>query len=179
MLKKGEQLTYLQMRLRKSEYLPTMSAYYQYQQNGLRDQFDFFDFSKNWYPSQVIGVQLDIPIWSSGMRKYKLNQAKLALDKAKVQDTELQQRLNLTVETYRSEFNNAYLIYNNRLKNLEIAKRIYQKTEVKYKEGKSNSLELSTSYNQYLSSEINYLTSILDLLLKKSDLDKLLTKATN
>ena len=97
MLKKGEQLTYLQMRLRKSEYLPTMSAYYQYQQNGLRDQFDFFDFSKDWYPSQVIGVQLDIPIWSSGMRKYKVNQAKLALDKAKVQDTELQQRLNLTV----------------------------------------------------------------------------------
>ncbi len=179
MLKKGEQLTYLQMRLRKSEYLPTMSAYYQYQQNGLRDQFDFFDFSKNWYPSQVIGVQLDIPIWSSGMRKYKVNQAKLALDKAKVQDTELQQRLNLTVETYRSEFNNAYLIYNNRLKNLEIAKRIYQKTEVKYKEGISNSLDLSASYNQYLSSEINYLTSILDLLMKKSDLDKLLTKATN
>lgn len=177
LLKKSEQLTYLQMRLRKSEYLPTMSAYYQYQQNGLRDQFDFFDFSKNWFPSQVIGVQLDIPIWSSGMRKYKVNQAKMELNKVQVQDIELQQRLNLTVETYRSEFNNAYLIYNNRIKNLDIAKKIYQKTEIKYKEGISTSLDLSTSYNQYLKSEIDYLTSILDLLMKKSDLDKLLTKS--
>lgn len=179
LLKKGEQLTYLQMRLRKSEYLPTMSAYYQYQKNGLRDQFDFFDFSKNWFPSQVIGVQLDIPIWSSGMRKYKVNQAKMELNKVQVQDIELQQRLNLTVETYRSEFNNAYLIYNNRIKSLEIAKKIYQKTEIKYKEGISTSLDLSTSYNQYLKSEIDYLTSILDLLMKKSDLDKLLTKSNN
>ncbi len=166
----------MQYKLRQSEYYPTMSAYYQYQKNGLRDQFDFFDFSKNWFPSQVIGVQLDIPIWSSGMRKYKVNQAKLALNKAQVQDTELQQRLNLTVETYRNEFNNAYLIYNNRIKNLDIAKKIYQKTEIKYKEGISTSLDLSTAYNQYLQAEIDYLTSILDLLMKKSDLDKLLTK---
>jgi outer membrane protein TolC len=96
-----------------------------------------------------------------------------------VQDTELQQRLNLTVETYRSEFNNAYLIFNNRKKNLDIAEKIYQKTEIKYREGMSTSLDLSQSYNQYLKSEIDYLTSILDLLIKKSDLDKLLTKATN
>lgn len=179
LLKKGEKLTDLQMRLRKSEYLPTMNAFYQYQKNGLRDQFDFFDFSKDWYPSQMIGVQLDIPIWSSGMRKYRVTQAKLELDKVKVQDTELQQRLNLTVETYRSEFNNAYLIFNNRKKNLDIAEKIYQKTEIKYREGMSTSLDLSQSYNQYLKSEIDYLTSILDLLIKKSDLDKLLTKATN
>lgn len=179
LLKKGEKLSYLQMKLSKSEYLPTMSAFYQYQQSGLRDKFDFFDFNKTWFPSQMIGVQLDIPIWSSGMRKYKVNQAKLALDKVRVQDTELRQQLNLTIETYRSEFNNAYLIYNNRLKNLNIAKKIYQKTEIKYKEGISTSLDLSASYNQYLKGEIDYLTSILDLLMKKSDLDKLLTKAAN
>jgi outer membrane protein len=179
LLKKGEELSYLKLKLNKSEYLPTMSAFYQYQKNGLRNQFDFFDFSKDWYPSQMIGVQLDIPIWSSGMRKYRVNQAQMELNKVKVQDEELQQRLNLTVETYRSEFNNAYLIYNNRLKNLDIAKRIYQKTEIKYREGISTSLDLSTSYNQYLKSEIDYLTSILDLLMKKSDLDKLLTNSNN
>ena len=179
LLKKNEKLTYLQMQLRKSEYLPTMSAYYQYQLNGLREEFNFFDFNQDWFPNQVIGVQLDIPIWSSGMRKYKVNQAKMELDKVKVKDVELQQRLNLTVETYRSEFDNAYLIYNNRIKSLNIAEKIYQKTEIKYKEGISTSLDLATTYNQYLSAEIDYLNSILDLLMKKSDLDKLLTTSTN
>jgi outer membrane protein TolC len=176
LLKKSEQLTHLQMKLRQADYYPTMNAFYSYQQNDMSNDFTFLDFNHDWYSSQVVGIELAIPIWSSGMRKYKVNQAKLELDKVKVKDTELQQRLNLTVETYRSEFNNAYLIYNNRIKSLDIAKKIYQKTEIKYREGISTSLDLSQSYNQYLTSEIDYLTSILDLLIKKSDLDKLLTK---
>jgi outer membrane protein TolC len=178
-LKKGEGLSYLQMKLRQAEYYPTMSAFYSYQKNAMRNEFNFFDVNEKWFPTQVIGVQLDIPIWSSGTRRYRVNQAKLELNKLKVQDMELQQRLNLSIETYRNEFNNAYLIYNNRLGNLGLAKKIYQKTEIKYKEGISTSLDLSQSYNQYLKAEMDYLTSILDLLMKKSDLDKLLTKATN
>lgn len=178
-LKKGEKLNYLQFKLRQSEYYPTVSAFYSYQQNDMSDDFTFLDFDHDWYSSQVLGLQLDIPIWSSGMRKHRVNQAKLELEKIKVQDVELQQRLNLTLETYRSEFNNSYLIYNNRMKNLEIGRKIYQKTEIKYKEGISTSLDLSTAYNQYLQAEIDYLTSILDLLMKKSDLDKLLTKVAN
>jgi outer membrane protein TolC len=145
----------------------------------MRDEFDFFNFDKTWYPTQILGVQLDVPIWSSGMRKYKVNQSKLELDKIRVQDTELQQKLNLDLETGQNAFNNAYLIYLNRSKNKDLALKIHQKTEMKYKEGLSSSFDLSQSYNQYLSAEVNYLLAVLDLLIKKSDLDKLLTKASN
>ena len=56
------------------------------------------------------------------------------------------------------------------------AQKIYQKTEVKYRSGLSTSLELSQTYNQYLTTEIEYLTSILDLLNKKAELEKELTQ---
>jgi outer membrane protein TolC len=167
------------MKLGKSAYLPTLRAFYSYQNNAMRDEFDFFNFDKTWYPTQILGVQLDVPIWSSGMRKYKVNQSKLELDKIRVQDTELQQKLNLDLETGQNAFNNAYLIYLNRSKNKDLALKIHQKTEMKYKEGLSSSFDLSQSYNQYLSAEVNYLLAVLDLLIKKSDLDKLLTKASN
>lgn len=178
-LKKNEKLNYLQMKLAQTEYYPTVSAFYSYQENAMRDEFDFFDANSKWYPTQIFGVQLDVPIWSSGMRKYKVNQAKLELEKIRVQDTELQQKLSLDLETARSEFSNTYLIYTNRLKNRTIAQKIHQKTEIKYKEGISGSLDLSQSYNQYLNAEISYLASILDLLIKKTDLEKLLTKSNN
>jgi len=58
----------------------------------------------------------------------------------------------------------------------ENAEKIYQKTEIKYREGISTSLELSQTYNQFLTAQIDYLTSILDLLNKKSELEKELTK---
>jgi outer membrane protein TolC len=48
---------------------------------------------------------------------------------------------------------------------------------VKYRSGLSTSLDLSQTYNQYLTTEIDYLTSILELLNKKAELEKELTKA--
>jgi len=88
----------------------------------------------------------------------------------------LKQGLSLQVRTVRSEFNNAYLIYLNKQMALENAERIYSKTEIKYREGISTSLELSQTYNQYLTSQIDLLTSTLEVLSKKSELEKELTK---
>lgn len=176
LLKDQEKLSGLQLRLQKTEYMPTLSAFYSYQQSAMRNEFDFLNFDKEWYESQILGVQLQIPIFSSGNRHYKVQKAKLEMDKLAVQDMKLQQGLKLKVETARSEFNNAYLIYLNKKKSVQQAQKIYRKTEIKYKSGMSSSLDLSQTYNQYLTSQIQYLTAILDLLNKKADLEKILTK---
>jgi outer membrane protein TolC len=141
----------------------------------MRDEFNFFS-DKKWYTSQMLGLQLDVPIFSSGNRKFKVQQAKLELEKMSVMDRQLQQGLSLRVKTVKADFNNAYLIYMNRKMSVGNAEKIYQKTEIKYKEGLSTSLDLSQTYNQYLNAQISYLTSILDLLIKKADLEKELTK---
>jgi outer membrane protein TolC len=176
LLKDQETLSGLKLRLQKTEYMPTLSAIYTYQQSAMRNDFNFFNFDKEWYETQMLGVQLQIPIFSSGSRHFKVQKAKLEMDKLAVQDMKLQQGLKLKVETAKSDFNNAYLIYLNKKKSVQQAQKIYRKTEIKYKNGMSSSLDLSQTYNQYLTSQIQYLTSILDLLNKKADLEKILTK---
>ena len=177
MLKDQEKMAYLQMKLNQSEYYPTLSGFYQFQQDAMRNDFNFFNNEK-WYTNQMLGIQLEVPIWSSGNRKYKVQQSKLEMEKLKVRDNQLQQGLSLKVSTVKSEFNNAYLIYLNRKMAVGNAEKIYQKTEVKYREGIANSLDLSQTYNQYLTNQIEYLTSILALLNKKSELEKELTKVS-
>ena len=176
MLKNEERIAHLDLKLKKSEYLPNLNAFYNYQGNAMRNQFDFFDGSQKWYSSQMLGVQLDIPIFSSGLRKNKVQQSELELEKIKVRDDQLQQKLALEVETARSLFNNAYLIYLNRNRSFQQAEKIYQKTEIKYREGLSTSLELAQTYNQYLETQISYLGSIQEVLNRKADLDKILTR---
>ena len=176
LLKDQEKMAVLQLKLKKSEYLPSLNGFYSYQQNAMRDKFTFFASDKKWYTNQMVGVQLSVPIFSSGNRKYKVQQAQLEIDKIKVIDNQLQQGLSLRVRTVKSEFNNSYLIYLNKKMSLSNAEKIYQKTEIKYREGIATSLNLSQTYNQYLTIQIDYLTSILDLLNKKSDLEKELTK---
>lgn len=176
MLKNEEALALIDLKLKKSEYMPNLNAFYNYQGNAMRNDFDFLDSNEKWYSSQMLGVQLDIPIFSSGIRSGKVQQAKLELEKLKVRDNQLQQRLTLEVETARSLFNNAYLTYLNRTQSFQVAEKIYQKTEIKYREGLSTSLELSQTYNQYLETQISYLASIQEVLNKKADLNKILTR---
>ncbi len=177
LFKNQEKMALLQLQLDKSEYYPTLSGFYQFQQDAMRNDFNFFNNEK-WYTNQMLGIQLEVPIWSSGNRKYKVQQSKLEMEKLKVRNNQLQQGLSLKVSTVKSEFNNAYLIYLNRKMAVSNAEKIYQKTEVKYREGIANSLDLSQTYNQYLTNQIEYLTSILDLLNKKSELEKELTKVS-
>jgi len=178
MLKNEERIAQINLKLNKSEYLPSLNGFYNYSGNAMRDKFDFFDGSQKWYSSQMLGFQLDVPIFSSGIRKNKVQQSKLELNKIKVRDDQLQQRLALEVETARSLFNNSYLVYLNRFKSYQQAEKIYQKTEIKYREGLSTSLELSQTYNQYLETQISYLASIQDVFNYKADLDKVLTRTS-
>jgi outer membrane protein TolC len=167
LLKGQTELSNLKLKLNQSEYWPTLVGFYSYNQNAMHDKFNFFTDNK-WYTSQVLGFQLDVPIFSSGNRKFKVQQAKLELEKMSVMDRQLQQGLSLKVKTVKADFNNAYLIYMNRKMSVTNAEKIYQKTEIKYKEGLSTSLDLSQTYNQFLNAQISYLTYIIELLINKA-----------
>lgn len=176
MLKNQERLAYLQMKLEKAAYLPNIVSYLSFQENAQRTSFNFFESGEPWFKTSYFGFQMNIPIFSGGNRSSKVKQAKLKIDKIKVADEQLREGLELELITARADFYNAYLIYETRVKSLDIAKKIYQKTNEKYKEGISSSLDLSQSYNQFLDSEAKYIESIRDLLGAKIKLNKLLTK---
>ncbi len=176
LLRDQEKLSGLKLRLQKTEYMPTLSAVYSYQQSAMRDDFNFFVSGRDWYESQMLGISLQVPIFSSGNRSNKVQKAKLEIEKLMVKDSQLKQGLAIKVETARSVFDNAYLIYLNKKKSVEQSQKIYNKTQIKYKSGMASSLNLSQTYNQFLVSQIQYLTSILDLLNKKADLEMILTR---
>jgi len=64
--------------------------------------------------------------------------------------------------------------YVTEIKNMELAKKIYNKTLTKYKEGVSTSIDLTQIQNQYLATQGNYFNVILQLLNANSNLNKAL-----
>lgn len=71
---------------------------------------------------------------------------------------------------------NAQETYENNLEAVNIAKRIYDKTIIKFNEGISTSTELSENEKQYLDAHSNYINSTLALLNTKIAFDKALGK---
>ncbi|MBK9292226.1 MAG: TolC family protein [Bacteroidetes bacterium] len=176
LLKNQEQLAGLQLKLQKSAYLPTLSAFFNAQTNAQRPEWDFFDSKGRWYFSSVWGLSLNIPLWSSGERAARVRQAQLQLDAMKVAEASLRNNLGLQFQTSQNAFGNALRTTENTRRNKATAEKIYYRTSVKYTEGLASSLDVLNTHNQYLNAQTQYINATLDLLNKATELETLLAK---
>ena len=175
-LKKREYQVYMQYKLAKAAYQPSLMGFLTASGNAQRGEWNFFNDKYPWYGTANWGLSLSIPIWSSGSRKYAVDQAYLNYEKIKVNAEKLKTGLDLQVAAAKNDFNNAYLVFLNKQKGLEVATKIYVKTMKKYKEGLAGSTDLNQKYNQYLQSEKDYLLSMFTVLNIKIQLARLLEK---
>ncbi len=176
LLQKQEYLVGMQLKLAKSAYQPNLAAFLAGGTNAYRNAWDFFNTKSLWYANANWGLQLAIPIFSSGQRKYAVDQAKLRVEKMKVQDQKTKAGLNLQVVTAKSDFSNSYHIFLNNQQGLETARKIYSKTIEKYRLGVTSSTDLNQKYNQFLQNEASYVQSLYDLLKVRIRLAKLLER---
>jgi outer membrane protein TolC len=127
-------------------------------------------------PKDVVGVSLNFPIFSSGQRMMVVGEAKIDYDKAVNAKTLAEQNLEMEFEQAKNDYITSYNNYTTNKDNLDLSKKIYNKTLIKYKEGMATSIELTQQQNQFLGTEGNYFNSILSLLNAKAKLERILTK---
>ena len=171
-IRNQETLNRLDMKRYQSLYLPSLSAFYSYQKVAQRQEFNFMDPDEKWFPTEVIGLQLDIPLWSSGSRKYKVQQARMELEKTGRLSGQIREGLKLEAANARNNLENNWKVFRNKEKSMEIARKIYDRTTIRYREGMSSSLELQQTYNQWLQAESDYILSMLQLFTAKTAFDK-------
>ena len=174
LLKKNDYLVLMQYKLSKTAYQPTLAGFLGISANAYMNSWAFFSDQYPWYKTTNWGLSLQVPIWSSGSRKYSVDQARLNVEKTKVTDEKMRVALELQVETAKNDFNNAYAIYLNQKKGFEVALKIYTKTMTQYRQGLASSTDLDQRYNQFLTSNNNYMSAIFAVLSQKTRLNKLL-----
>lgn len=177
-LEKQKQISFMQVKLEKTEYMPTIMANLNIQANAQRDEWNFFSGGK-WYPSSVFGVSLAVPILSSGQRYAKVKQAKIAYEQMEVIEDQLITTLKLQYQTALNEYYNALTVYKNKDKSRKVAEKIFIKTSLKFSEGMASSLDILNTQNQYLRAEQDYITASSALLKAGEELKRLLTKSIN
>ena len=117
------------------------------------------------------GLRLSIPIFSSLRRSASTQRAKIALDKAKTQLTETQERIRLQLEKAKSDYLLAIEQYATTQENLNLAERIEKKNQIKYKEGIASSFELRQAQTQLYTAQQEYLQSMVDVINTKTELE--------
>jgi outer membrane protein TolC len=169
MLETQEKLSKLNVNFNKSTYLPDIAAFYQHQEN-------FNDKAFSFTPPDMIGVAMNIPIFGSGMKRAKVQQAKIQLEKVRNSKEQAAGGLTLDYEQSRANLLNALDKTKTNRENMFLAKRIYGRTLIKYQEGLSSSLDLTQTQNQYLMAQSNYYSALIELLNARAKMEKLLNQ---
>jgi outer membrane protein len=168
------QLQTLQMKNKKATFLPQLAAFATHQENSFSNDFNFLSSDAKWFPTTLVGVNLKVPIFSSGMRRQQVQQAKIEVLKAEQNLLQATQGAALEMLNARAEYNNALAVYQNETQSIKLAERIKDKTTIKYQEGISSSFELTQAENQYLNTQGQYIQATFSLLSAKNKLDKAL-----
>ena len=162
---------YFELKLAKSRALPTLNAFANYGTAAFSDSFTFLNGDQQWFDSSILGFDLSIPIFSSLKRSASTQRAKIALEKAKTQLTETQESIRLQLEKAKSDYLLAIEQYATTQQNLNLAERIEQKNQIKYKEGIASSFELRQAQTQLYAAQQEYLQSMVDVINTKTELE--------
>ena len=75
---------------------------------------------------------------------------------------------------YRYDLISAIEQYELQKQNVDVARRVYDKIDMKYNQGVSSSLDLTQANSNLLDAENNYISSLMNLLQAKLNYNKLL-----
>ncbi|HHN48850.1 MAG TPA: TolC family protein [Bacteroidales bacterium] len=166
MMQQQEIISEKMIDMRRANALPTLSAFYRYTYKLLKPDFDMT-------PANMVGLQLNIPVFSSGVRHYQTRQAIVDLETARNNLEMLNDQLLIQEKQLRFNFNNALETYQNQQANVEVARRVYESLKLKYEQGLISGLDLTAADNNYLRAETDYISAKMQVLSTRLQLEKL------
>ena len=172
MMNVQNELNELNVKNDKISLLPSLAAFgtlgVNYGTNDFGEVFNFGDYQDY----SMIGLSLNVPIWSSGQRKYKINQSKAEAEKTRNSKELLMNSFELESSQASSTLDNNIDILKVREENMKLAEEVYSNAQTKYKEGVGSSFEVTSAQTDLKTAQTDYYSALYDAIISKIDLDK-------
>ena len=130
MITNMEKISALSLKREKSKALPTLSGFYRHHEQLNTPSFNF-------NVKDLIGISLNLPIITSGQHSSKVSQARFNLEKSRLNKETTAHGLVMEFETALSSYQTAYSNFNSNKESMDLSKKVYNKTVIKYEAGVS------------------------------------------
>ena len=161
------ELQKLDIKRYKLQYVPTISAYWDFSGNALRQSADFLNFNEPWFKTSVAGINMNVPIFDGLQRNYKIKQARLSLDKTNNNKENLERVIDFQREASVNILKNSLSTLDVQERNLQLAERVFDTTKKKYEQGLGSSFEILQSDQEFQTAQSNYFQALYDAVTAK------------
>jgi outer membrane protein TolC len=165
-LKKMEQ----QSKLIKTQSMPTLAAFANYQYMGMGDDGVNMYFSSPF----MVGFQMNVPIFSGMSRVRQSQQMKIGIQQMELQRDFFKDNLSVQARNTMNQMSRTKQQIESNKESVRLAERGVEISQVRYKTGIGTILEMNDSDFSLVQARMNYYQSLSDYLIAKSALQTLL-----
>jgi outer membrane protein len=157
---------------KRSGYYPSIAGFLNYSGNVQTQAFSDMFKGSNWFPQGIVGLKLNVPIFDSGLKYAQVQQTKLDQLKQKNDFENFKNAAKLQYQSALSTYNAALADEVTAQKTLDLSQKIFDKNQIKFKQGAGTSFELEQSEQEFTTNQLKQVQSVMNLLNAKADLDK-------
>lgn len=172
LLQTQQNLAQSNLKYNKWSFLPTVSAFANYNVAFLNQDFD--KLYNQSFPNSYAGITVGIPIFQGLKRMYQVRSAELQLKRIDWDFVSLKDNINTqysqAIANYKANFYN----YITLKENVATATEVYNTIQLQYKAGIKTYLDVILAENDLRSAQINYTNALYDVLISKLDVQQAL-----
>ena len=162
----GRELGEFNVRRYQLSKLPTVSLNSNY--NYIR-QSNSFGFGGKWFPSSLIGVSVNVPIFRGFATEARIDKAKLELQQSINNIEGLKLNIDREVGEAINNYRSALATLDAQKRNMELAETVYNQTRLKFENGIGSNTEISTAQSDLSVAQSNYILATYDAINAKID----------
>lgn len=170
----NQNLTLLDMKNNKSQYLPKLYAQFGYGWNTATAEGSKLFEGDRWLNNGVIGITASVPIFDGFLKRNKIQQNKLQLKQIENQMTSTRKGIDLEIEQSSIGLSSQLETLDVQKQNVALAQEVYDVTKIKYQEGVGSNLEVINADADLKEAQTNYLNSLFEAITSQIELKKAL-----
>lgn len=167
-----KELGLLSIRNEQARALPKLSAFGRAGFNNGAIVFSDMTDVGNWRDFSMVGVTLDVPIFSSFQRRHRIDIEKIELEKVNNEMERMVSSIEMESRQSKANFRDNKDNISFHKKNMELAQKVYDVTKSKYEEGMASNFEVVEAESDMQEASTNYFTAVYDALIARIEYQK-------
>ncbi|NLC50342.1 MAG: TolC family protein, partial [Bacteroidales bacterium] len=158
--------------IRTSQYLPTLTANFNYQYMSQNNDFRFSDY--RWDPYATAGITLAIPIFDGGRKHNDIKEAKLSVEQVRLQREDAERQIKLMLQNQINQIAKSIEQVNSLKTAKEQAQKGYDIAVKRYDTGMGTIVDVNQAALGLTNTGLQYNNAIYDYVTAKSELEKVI-----
>lgn len=146
-----------------SNYFPNVYGYASYGTVAQRNEFNLFNKGK-WFQNGYVGIVFNFPIFDGLKAHHKAQQIKLNQQQNQNNLNNFKENYQLQVQVNKNNLKEAQKQLKTQTTNIQLAEKIFYKTNTMFAEGLGSSFELSQAQSDLTTAQINYAQAVYNLI---------------